>query len=279
VLSEEEARIEELTAQLGDEARAREIYALEQEIQKVEALKEAFETLKDAGISLAATSLVDFAHDLGKAFQDGTVSSDEFSGAIRNMLRSIIDAMPQLLLNVGLQLISKGAWQIGLAFIGASGLMSFVSGLVSDAEDSGRNDELERLNRIQQQITDLIAAQKEQEEYYTVKRRQINAQAAISVNDAIITPQGIINTHPKDYIIATKHPETLMSSGTSPINITIINNTPAMVTTQEEGTDEEGARQITVLIDQVVQNGIASGKYDRAMGAMNRRTSGRHLAS
>ncbi|MDR1176042.1 MAG: tape measure protein [Treponema sp.] len=277
-LSEEEARIKELTIQLGDEARAKEIYALEQEIQKTEALKEALETLKEAGISLAATSLVDFAHDLGKAFQDGTVSSDEFSDAVRNMLRNLIDAMPQLLLNVGLQLISAGQWPVGLAFIGASGLMSFISGLVSDAEDSGRNDELEKLNRIQRQITDLIAAQKEQEEYYTVKRRQLTAQSSISVNDAIITPNGIVNTHPEDFIIATKHPETLMGGGAAPVNITIINNTPATVT-QQEGVDEDGARQITVLIDQVVQNGLAGGKYDRAMGAMNRRAAGRHVVS
>jgi hypothetical protein len=277
-LSKEEARLKELTIRLGDEARAKELYALEQEIQKTEALKDALETLKEAGISLAASSLVDFAYDLGKAFQDGTVSSDEFSDALKNMLRSLIDAMPQLLLNVGLQLISAGQWQAGLAFIGASGLMSFISGLVSEAEDNGRNDEYEKLKRIQQQITDLIAAQKDQDEYYTVKRRQLNAQNTMNVNDAIITPRGIVNTNPEDYIIATKHPETLMGGGAAPVNITIINNTPATIT-QQEGINEDGARQITLLIDQVVQNGLAGGKYDRAMVAMNRRAAGRHQAS
>jgi hypothetical protein len=277
-LSEEEARIKELTAELGSEARAREIYALEKEIEKTEALKEAFASLREASISLGAMSLVDFANDLGKAFQDGSASSDEFSDAIRNMLRSLVDAMPQLLLNVGLQLMSKGAWQAGLAFIGASGLMAFVSGLIPDAQDNGRDDELEKLNSIRQQITDLIASQREQEEYYTTKRRQLDARAAINVNDAIITPQGVVNTHPEDYIIATKHPETLMGGKAAPVYINIINNSPETVTTQET-TNEDGSRQITVFIDQVVQNGLASGRYDRAMGARNWRASGRHLTS
>jgi hypothetical protein len=277
-LSEEEARIKELTAQVGNEAHAKELYALEQEIQKTEALKEAFESLKEAGISLAATSLVDFAHDLGNAFRDGTAASDAFSEATKNMLRSLVDAMPQLLLNVGLQLINAGQWPAGLGFIAASGLMSFISGLMPEAEKDKNNDEYEKLNRIRQQITDLIASQKEQEEYYTVKRRQLNAQNTMSVNDAIITPRGVVYTNPEDFIIATRTPETLMSGGAAPVNITIINNTPATVT-QQEGVDEDGVRQFTVLIDQVVQNGLAGGKYDRAMGAMNRRAAGRHVVS
>jgi len=215
-LSEKRLRIEELTDKYLSNARAREIYALEQQIEKTLALKEAIQSLAQAGLQITASGLATFAHDLGAAFRDGTISSDELSGAVKNMLRAMIDAMPQLLLNVGLQLIMAKRWALGLAFIGASGLMSFVSGMIEDSNDSGRNDEAERLRRIQEQITDLIDQQRRQAEYYFVKKRSVNATA---VNDAIITPKGIVYTHPEDYIIATKTPETLMSGGGGGTNV------------------------------------------------------------
>jgi hypothetical protein len=275
-LSKEELRMRELIAQYGDEANAKAIYQLEQQIEKTQALKDALEQLKEAGLQTTASGLVDFAHDLGKAFQDGTVSSDEFSGAIGNMLKSLIDAMPQLLLNVGLQLISKGQWGPGLAFIGASGLMSFVSGMIDDAEEQSKRDEADRLNRIMQQITDLINAQKQQEEYYQAKKRHIDSTAMMNVNDAIITPRGIVNTHPEDYIIATKHPENLMNGSAAQVYVTIINNTSATVTKQES-IDENGVRKLTVAIDNVINSGLASGRYDNAMNAMEQRRAGRRI--
>jgi hypothetical protein len=226
---------------------------------------------------LGASSLINFAHDLGKAFQDGAVSSDEFSGAIGNMLRNLINALPQLLMNVGLHLIIAGQWPLGLAFIGASGLMSFVSGLIDTAEDSGRNDEAERLRRIQEQITDLIDAQRKQQEYYLIQKRRIN-DSAINVNDAIITPKGTVYTHPEDYIIATKNPETMMGSSGGNVFINIQNNAPVEVTT-ESGIDEDGARRIKIWIDQRVKSGIANGDYDGAFNAMNGRRQGRSVTN
>jgi len=193
------------------------------------------------------------------------------------MLKSLIDAMPNLLLNVGLQLISKGQWGPGLAFIGASGLMSFVSGLTDNAEANGRNDEAERLRKIQEQITDLIDAQRQQQEYYLTQKRKVN-DSAVSVNDAIITPRGTVYTNPEDYIIATKTPETLMSGSGSSGNvyINIQNNAPVTVNTETENA-EDGSRLIKIMIDKTVKNGIASGEYDGAFSAMNSRSRGRDI--
>jgi len=275
-LSEEELRIKELITQYDDEAKAKEIAALEQQIEKTLALKEALQSLAQASLQITTSGLVDFAHDLGSAFRDGTISSDELSSAFGNMLKAMIDAMPQLLLNVGLQLIMAKQWALGLAFIGASGLMSFVSGMIDDSEDSGKDDEAERLRRIQEQITDLIEQQRRQEEYYYTKKRNVNA-SAINVNDAIITPQGTVYTHPEDYIIATKKPESLMSGGgAGNVFINIENNAPVKVNTETE-TTEDGSKMIKMTIEQVVQSGIANGTFDSAFNAMNNRRSGRRI--
>ena len=271
---EERFRIEQLIAEGYDEAQAKKIYALEQERDATEALINALNQLKEAGLQITASGLIDFAHDLGSAFRDGTISSDELSGALGNMLRAMIDAMPQLLLNVGLQLIMAKQWGLGLAFIGASGLMSFVSGLIDDSQDNGRNDEAERLRRIQDQISDLIEQQRKQAEYYAVKKRNVNA-SAVSVNDAIITPKGMVYTHPEDYIIATKRPESLMSGGgAGNVFVNIVNNAPVEIKEEREIADD-GTKVIKLTIEKVVQSGIANGTFDGAFNAMNNRRSGR----
>jgi hypothetical protein len=275
-LSEERFRIEELTDKYLSDARAREIFALEQQIEKTLALKSALQSLAQAGLQITATGLVTFAHDLGSAFRDGTISSDELSGAIGNIVRSMIDALPQLLLNVGLQLIMAKQWALGLAFIGASGLMSFVSGMIEDSEDSSRDDEAERLRRIQDQITDLINQQRKQEEYYATKKRSVNA-SSISVNDAIITPKGTVYTDPEDYIIATKKPESLMSNGgVGNVFINVENNAPVKINTESEIADD-GTKTIKMTIEQIVQSGIANGTFDGAFNAMNNRRNGRRV--
>ncbi|MCL2879069.1 MAG: hypothetical protein FWF29_02375, partial [Treponema sp.] len=275
-VSDKERAIEELMSKYNiSHVLAEQTYAYDKQLEKVEALRDAIKELGNSMMELGATNLVGFANDLGKAFQEGTNASDAFSGAVANMLRNLINAMPQLLLNVGLQLISKGNWQAGLAFIGASGLMSFVSGMIGDAQDQGKQDELDKLNKIQQQITDLIDAQRQQQEYYLVQKRRINANAT-SVNDAIITPKGIVHTSPQDYIIATKRPDQLMSGGN--VSVIVNNYSSSNVTTSQE-TAEDGSKAIVVTVENIVKSGIASGKFDNAFNALNNRTKSRRVSS
>jgi archaellum component FlaC len=274
-MSEKQLAMEKLIAEFGSEAAAQAVYNERQKQAASEALKNSLEQLKDAGRQMAVSGLVDFANDLGKAFRDGAISSDDFSGALRNMVKSLVDAMPQLLLNVGLQLMTNAAtWKMGLGFIAASGLMSFVSGMIGDSEKSGREDEAEKLRQIQQQITDLIEQQRKQEEYYLTKRRSLNAGSAMSVNDAIITPKGLVYTHPEDYIIATKRPESLMGGGGGgDVYVNIQNNAPVHVETRTE-TADDGTKVLKVVIDKV-KDGIAGGEFDGALGAYKSRTGGR----
>ena len=140
-----------------------------------------------------------------------------------------------------------------------------------------KEDELARLKAINEQYKNLLIALREQEEYYLTQRRSLNAQFAIeqfqarSVNDMILSPHGAFSTDPRDYIIATKNPHELM--GGSTVNVHVHNNTNATVTTQER-TGADGSKEIIVLIDGVIQQGLASGKYDGAFDAMNARRGG-----
>jgi hypothetical protein len=92
----------------------------------------------------------------------------------------------------------------------------------------------------------------------------------------ILSPHGAFSTDPKDYIIATKHPESLMGGGAAPVYITVNNNANASVSTQES-IDGNGARMVEITIERVVQNGLASGKYNDALDAAASRKNGKRL--
>jgi len=94
----------------------------------------------------------------------------------------------------------------------------------------------------------------------------------------ILSPHGVFSTDPEDYIIATKRPESLMSGGAASVYVNVINNSNADVTAHES-TDENGARIVEITIDRVVQNGMASGKYDGAFDIMSQRRGGKRVYS
>jgi hypothetical protein len=149
--------------------------------------------------------------------------------------------------------------------------------------DEEQQKEADRLKAINDQYKNLLEALKEQEEYYLQQRRHLNSQWAIenfqakSVNDMIITPSGAFSTDPKDYIIATKHPETL-TDGASPVYVTVINNANATVTTEEK-TTADGAREVQITVENIVQNGLAKGKFDSALDAVAMRKQGKRITA
>jgi hypothetical protein len=148
--------------------------------------------------------------------------------------------------------------------------------------DDEQQKEADRLRALNDQYKRLYDALKEQEEYYLQQRRHLNAEWAVenyqNVNDMILSPHGAFSTDPKDYIIATKHPESLMNGGSAPVYVTVINNSNASISTQES-TTANGAREIQVIVEGVVQNGFANGKFDSALDAAAVRRNGKRVSA
>jgi hypothetical protein len=149
--------------------------------------------------------------------------------------------------------------------------------------DDEQQKEADRLKAINDQYKNLLIALKEQEEYYLQQRRHLNAQWAIEnfqaqkVNDMIITPGGAFSTDPRDYIIATKHPETLMSGGAAPVYVTVINNNKSASVSSDEKTNADGSREVIVTIEGVVNNAFVNGKFDNALDVVAMRKSGKRI--
>jgi hypothetical protein len=281
-ITREEYAIKRLAAEQNiSYESAKQAYELQNQIDDIQLLRDVMSQLGEELLRNGISGTIDMMHELGQAFQDGAIASDEMSDALKNMVKSIIDSLPQLFLSAGLQLLIKGNWKVGLAFIAASGLSAFVSGLISDSSNDDKSrEQLEELRRLQDEITKLIEQQKEQSEYYLLKRRELNAGAAIgnyNVNDMILTPDGTFSTHPDDYIIATKHPENMVQ-GNMQVNVKVVNNANANVTTTQ-GVGADGLPELLVMIDQRVQGNIASGKYDNSFSARDRRKAGRNLST
>ena len=99
-----------------------------------------------------------------------------------------------------------------------------------------------------------------------------------SVNDATITPKGIVSTAPDDYILAMKHPEK-MASGTAvvqPIIKPIVNNySSAVKVEQEQRVNDDGTIEVITFIEDAVSNFIASPRSDDAFSERQYRLQGR----
>jgi len=214
--------------------------------------------------------------------------ADDILNPVTNMLMETKDVLKSMFLPA--LIISRAFTEIGKILNEIIDVTTF--GLVKQmaeeydlltATNDERQREEERLRTLNEQYVRLFNALKEQEEYYLQQRRHLNAEGTIesyqarSVNDMILSPSGVFRTDPEDYIIATKHPETLMSGNAAPVYITIENH-GAKVSAQES-TDTDGARQIKIIVDGIIQQGMAGGSYDGAFDAMSARRSGKRITA
>lgn len=104
---------------------------------------------------------------------------------------------------------------------GVSSIFGWVS--ANDEETKAKEEEAERLRRLNEQYTALYDSMREQERYYLEKKMAINASSYSEgikrVNDMILTPKGTFSTSPQDTILAMKHPENLMNGGKISVQI------------------------------------------------------------
>ena len=147
--------------------------------------------------------------------------------------------------------------------------------LLADEQES----EYEKLQKLNDELSDLLDAMKEQEEYYLKTKTSLNAQAynSTKVNDMILTPQGNFSTNPSDYIIATKNPNALSGSGVT-MQVQINNSASESVTaTATKTTDSNGMERLIVQISKKVAQDVANGSngWDNALNYRENRISGR----
>lgn len=239
-------------------------------------LAEIYRNLGEQLKQFAADATFDALWDMGEALYEGGNAAEAFG---RSLLQSILRNVPAMLFQTGFQMAISGNVYGGLALMAVSGLGAVAGGYLTKSLDSENNDDEKqrRLENLTKQLNDLILQTKADAEYYLTSTRSKNADyknsviSSTSVNDAIITKDGkVIQTHPEDYLIATKTPGALVSSNQTNVQVTIVNSISNEVDVDiQEKTLANGSKELVATIRKLVRSDIAHGEFDSALASRN----------
>jgi hypothetical protein len=207
---------------------------------------------------LSATATLSGFEEFGRALGQGEDAAESMSRALALMSKQILQQLPMLFLQAGLQLIANGQWPLGLGFIAAAGSSAIISGYVDGASKHAQGGVFDEYG----------------------KTAKAYAAGGTFTNQIISTPTyfahgggfGLMGeAGPEAIMPLTRLPngdlgvQTTGTNGGSKVIVNIINNTGAEVR-QVESEGEDGSRQIDVMIGDLVNNHFSSGKADRVMG-------------
>lgn len=225
---------------------------------------------QDMMVSLASVTLdglISGLEKMGDALGKGEDGASAFKSAMTTLLQTMLDNLPTLLLNAGLQLIGTGNWQIGLALIGMSGLTAFTGGLVKGSLST--DDEVE--------------SNAKGGVYGSLEYSKF-AKGGAFTNSIIDSPTFFKFAKGSGFgngLMGEAGPEAIMplkrsSDGSLGVDATGVGGTTNVVVEINNYSSEEisatesevdGQKTIQVTIGKLINNHIAEGKADRAMSA------------
>ena len=224
------------------------------------------------------------------------VKDNEYTKGLQERMKQLgaemLSQMGTYMARAGFSLVAMGAETAnyglvagGLALAAAGGFASGLGGALKEGEQSENNKkEIQKLENLKSDLQKLLEQARTDALYYENNLRHktavgINKDFSYkSVHDAIITPKGVVETDPKDYLIATKTPQNFVGGGnvtvTPVINCNVVNNTNSRVR-QEQVQNADGSIDILTIIDEAVGDYIASPRSDDAFSAREYRIKGR----
>ena len=214
---------------------------------------------------ISFNGMLDGLSAVGKAFATGGDAAENLNHAMADMANQILKQLPMMFLQAGLQLIANGQWPLGLGFIAAAGSSAMISGYVDGTIEKTKNEASKH-------------AQGGAFDEYSHAARTFAAGGAFT-NQIVNSPTyfqygggfGLMGeAGPEAVMPLTRMPngdlgvQTANGGGTQ-VTVNIINNCGAEVR-QEETENADGSKQIDVIIGEMVNRHLSSGKADRALG-------------
>ena len=247
-------------------------------------------TLIDIVNTEVPNQLVSSFEAIGTALAKGSDVGKALKQQYEQFIASILKSISITCIQAGLALIAQSGWAgvpmaVALfALGGATGIASAFTSAKSEAtsEEQERLKQLELLKSLNRQYESLLTAIKEEEDYYIRQKSLLTANArrdSYQVNDMILTPQGKFSTHPDDYIIATKNPQSL--GGGAVFNMKINNTASNDVDVQANAVpNSRGGQDILVTISRKIASDVSRGAngWDSALSSRSSRLSGRSLS-
>ncbi len=107
--------------------------------QTTDLYKDTIGQLEESLKSIAQSSAIDAFEGLGKSLATSKDSAKSFEESMAEIGVSILQQLPMLLLQGGLQLLSTPAWPVGVGLILASGLVAIAGGYASQKLDEAKS--------------------------------------------------------------------------------------------------------------------------------------------
>lgn len=248
-------------------------------------LKSTFETFTSQAVSSSFETW-------GKAIGEGADASEALQENFTKLGAGLMSNLGTMITEAGLSMAihatDMGGVMAGLGLAAVGGAASWLGGFLSaDTKKKDKDDkESQKLENLKNDLANLLEQARTDALYYENNLRHQTALGANkgfaykSVNDAIITPSGqVVETDPKDYLIATKTPQQLVGGAGNVtvqpvINCSVINNSSAQVRT-EQTQNADGSIDVITMIEEIAGGYIASSRSDEAFASRDFRMSGK----
>lgn len=92
--------------------------------------------------SITLDSAMTGFEEFGRALGEGKDAADAMQAALAAMAQQILNQLPMLFLQAGLQLIAQGQWPLGLGLIAAAGSSAIMAGYVDGKKESAKANAL-----------------------------------------------------------------------------------------------------------------------------------------
>jgi hypothetical protein len=231
--------------------------------------KKATEVIGNLAYQLASISFdaaLEGFSEIGKALAQNKDAGDAMRDALASMSLAILDALPNLFLQAGLQLVATpGMWPLGLGLIAAAGAVSvlkgYTHGVIEQEEKAARE-----------------ASKNAHGNVFGMEGLVPYARGGSFTNQIVQTPTsfryggslGLMGEAGPEAIIPLKRmPSGNLGveagiGGSPTVVVNIMNNSGAAVNATEK-TDGRGNRQIDVIIGKMIDDHLSSGRADRAL--------------
>ena len=236
--------------------KLKEQYGLLEELTEKDIFKDLGKSLLDIGKTEALNGLREVGELLADISLYGDQASKSFEATLESIKRSILRALPNLLLNAGLQIIGTNL-PVGLALIGASGLVAIRSGY-EDYKASEKQKSVTKNEHGNVFYNGSIVAHSKGDVIDTIKYFQMTngiGSMAEKAPEAIMPLKRLSN--------GNLGVESTGAATAVQLNIKVINNTNAEVTTEEKPNGNPNIKDIEIVIGNTVKKQMGNGTYDK----------------
>ena len=205
--------------------------------------------------------------EFGRALGEGKDAADAMQAALAAMAQQILNQLPMLFLQAGLQLIAQGQWPLGLGFIAAAGSSAIIAGYVDGKQSSAK--ESAKANALGG--------------VYGADDYSAFAKGGTFTNSIVQSPTFFKFAKGSGFgtgLMGEAGPEAIMpltrgadgSLGVSASGIggdysltVVINNYGNEEVTASESTTEDGQRKLEITIGAMINKHLSDGSADRAL--------------